>query len=197
MSEFRRLVRGFLVPRARFYGDGRSAAASNGLSRRTGRPRPNICMSTSAIQDSLTRPRLDSSIAWAASILPTISCASVSTTSSNGHNRSSRSTDRTTVSSQPGPLCFTISAAGAGASERPLGALRGLDDHHIVLVAGVPLQVIAAHADLVAHEFVAELERIQPVGRNGAVAKADHRAAKNLLEFVLQGLDRVQRIGVF
>jgi hypothetical protein len=76
-------------------------------------------------------------------------------------------------------------------------AVRGLDHHHIVLVAGVPLQVIAAHADLVAHEFVAELERIQPVGRNGAVAQADHRAAKNLLEFVLQGLDRVERIGVF
>src|ERR1700722_1624386 len=33
-------------------------------------------------------------------------------------------------------------------------ALRGLDHHHIVLMAGVPLQVVAAHADLVAHEFV-------------------------------------------
>jgi len=30
-------------------------------------------------------------------------------------------------------------------------------------MAGVALQAFPAHADLVAHEFVAELERIQPI----------------------------------
>jgi hypothetical protein len=44
------------------------------------------------------------------------------------------------------------------------------------LIASVALQVIATHADLIADEFVAELERI---------------------ELVLQRIDRIQRIGVF
>ena len=57
--------------------------------------------------------------------------------------------------------------------------MSGLYDHDIVvLIVGliivlgrrVPLQMIAAHADLVAHEFVAELEGVQSVARDGAVA---------------------------
>src|ERR1700737_1773237 len=56
----------------------------------------------------------------------------------------------------------------------PSGALRCLDDHHIVVMAAMPLQTLAPHADLVAHEFIAELERIQPVARDVAVARPDH-----------------------
>ena len=57
--------------------------------------------------------------------------------------------------------------------------------------------MLAAHADLVAHEFIAELESIQPVARDGAVAQADHHAAQDGFEFVLQRVERIQRIGVF
>src|SRR6202048_2525859 len=68
-------------------------------------------------------------------------------------------------------------------------ALRGLDHHHIVFtaiflttrvftaglfMAGVPFQAFAPHGELVAHEFIAELERLQSVGRDGAVAQSDH-----------------------
>src|SRR4051794_30412206 len=51
----------------------------------------------------------------------------------------------------------------AGSSWTHSRALRRFDGHHIVFMAGMPLQVIAAHADLVADEFIAELERIQDV----------------------------------
>jgi len=75
--------------------------------------------------------------------------------------------------------------------------LRGLDHHHVVVMAGVPFQVIAAHGDLVAHEFISELERFQPVAADGVVAQSDHRAPKDGFEFVLQSFKRIQRIGVF
>src|SRR4051794_14512368 len=82
-----------------------------------------------------------------------------------------------------------------------LGGLGGLHGHHIVVMGrggdGVPLEVIAAHADLVAHEFIAELESIQPVARNGAVAQPYHRAPQDRLEFVLQLVERVEALGVF
>src|SRR3984893_13711206 len=73
-------------------------------------------------------------------------------------------------------------------------ALRGLDHHHIVFtaiflttrvftaglfMAGVPFQAFAPHGELVAHEFIAELERLQSVGRDGAVAQSDHGAAQD------------------
>src|SRR5258708_375390 len=54
-------------------------------------------------------------------------------------------------------------------------------------MAGVPLQAFAAHAELVAHEFVAELEGFQSVGRYGAVAQSDHRASQDELEAILRG----------
>ena len=41
--------------------------------------------------------------------------------------------------------------------------MRGLDHHHVVVMAGAPLQAFAVHADLVADEFISELERVQPV----------------------------------
>jgi hypothetical protein len=46
-------------------------------------------------------------------------------------------------------------------------------------VAGVPLQIIPAHANLVANKFIAELERIEPVARDGTVAQSYHRAARD------------------
>src|SRR3954454_5341065 len=39
------------------------------------------------------------------------------------------------------------------------GALRSFYDHHVVLVAGVPLEVSASQGDFVTHKLVAELER--------------------------------------
>jgi len=45
-----------------------------------------------------------------------------------------------------------------------LRAVRGLDDYDIVVMTGVPLQALAPHPDLVAHELVSELERFQPIG---------------------------------
>src|SRR5271167_1472009 len=75
-------------------------------------------------------------------------------------------------------------------------ALRSLDDHHIILVAGVALQALAPHADLVTDEFVAELERVQPLGGDGAVTQSDHHAAKDAFELLLQGFERIQRIGM-
>src|SRR6202048_4556679 len=104
------------------------------------------------------------------------------------------------ATSTPYPL------AGKQSSARPpqehkwrgegLRGLRGLDDHHIVVMAGVPLQALAPHADLIAHEFISELERIQPVAGYGSVAQSDYRASKDGFEFVLQRVERVQRGGM-
>src|SRR5258708_36227310 len=60
-------------------------------------------------------------------------------------------------------------------------ALRGLDHHHIVVMAGVPLQALAPHGDLVAHEFIYELERVQPVAWTARAAQSDHHASTTLL----------------
>src|SRR4029079_6904275 len=86
--------------------------------------------------------------------------------------------------------------AAAGWTERsqmklPLSALRGLDDHHVIVMACLSLQAFAAHADFVAHKFISELERVQPVRGNGAIAKSDDRAAKNALEFILHPVARI------
>src|SRR5260370_32848084 len=81
--------------------------------------------------------------------------------------------------------------------ECSLRALRGLHRNHVVVLGWwVPLQMVAAHADLVAHEFIAELERVQPVARDSAVAQAYHRAAQYPLEFVLQLVERIEGFGV-
>ena len=61
----------------------------------------------------------------------------------------------------------------------------------------VPLEMFAAHADLVAHEFIAELEGVQPVAGDGAVAQADHHAAQDRFQFVLQFVEGVEDLGVF
>ena len=71
-------------------------------------------------------------------------------------------------------------------------ALRGLDDHHLIFLIGVLLQIIAACADLVAYQLIPEPEGVQPVTADGAVAQANHRAAQNVVEFFLQ---RVERLG--
>jgi len=42
--------------------------------------------------------------------------------------------------------------------------------------AGMAFQMVAAHADLVANEFMAQLESLQPVGADGAVAQSRARA---------------------
>ncbi len=52
-------------------------------------------------------------------------------------------------------------------------------------MAGTALQVIAAHPDLVAHELVAEPERVQSVAGDGAVAQSDQRAAENPFEILV------------
>ena len=78
----------------------------------------------------------------------------------------------------------------------PLRALRRFDDHDIVVMAGVPLQALAPHADLVAHQFIAELERIQPVAGDGAVAQPDYDTSQDGFEFVLQFVDRLDRKSV-
>src|SRR6202171_4983761 len=76
-------------------------------------------------------------------------------------------------------------------------ALRCLHGHDLVVLRRrVPPEMIAAHADLVAHEFIAELERVQPVARDGAVAQAYHRAPQYSLEFVLQFIERLDALGV-
>src|SRR5438309_3349499 len=56
--------------------------------------------------------------------------------------------------------------------------------------------MVPAHADLVADEFIAELERVEPVATDGAVAQADHRAPKYVFKLVLQRLERIQRTGM-
>src|SRR6476620_5314782 len=58
-------------------------------------------------------------------------------------------------------------------------ALRGLHHHDIAVGAVVlrrrmALEVIAAECDLVADEFVAELEGVEPVATDAAVPQADH-----------------------
>src|SRR5579864_7999093 len=84
-------------------------------------------------------------------------------------------------------------------SETGLPAMRGLDDHYIgiVVAAGVPFEMVAVHADLVAYQFVAEPEGVESIAGNGAVTQANDRAAKDILQFALQLLQRLQRIGVF
>ena len=63
-----------------------------------------------------------------------------------------------------------------------LRALRGLHGHHLVILGRrVPLEMFAAQADLVTHEFIAELEGVQPVAGDGAVAQAYHHAAQDRL----------------
>ena len=66
--------------------------------------------------------------------------------------------------------------------------------HLVVLGRRVPLQVIAAHADFVAHEFVAELERVHPVAGDGAVAHPHHHTPKDGFEFILQIVERAERL---
>ena len=61
---------------------------------------------------------------------------------------------------------------------------------------GVPLEVIAAHADLVAHEFTAKLKIFSP-SLEMVPRAADHRAPQDRLEFVLQLVERVEALGVF
>ena len=106
-----------------------------------------------------------------------------------------------------------LPAGATRGGRRRLSAVRGLDDHHLVVVrsaafrgvpdsflggvlCGVPLQVIAAHADLVAHEFIAQLEGIEAVARDRAVAQAYHRAAQDRFELVLQCIELVDRLGM-
>ncbi len=57
--------------------------------------------------------------------------------------------------------------------------------------------MFTAQADLVAHEFIAELEGIQPVATDGAVAQPDHHAAQDRFQLVLKFVKGVQRFGVF
>src|SRR5690349_8904394 len=57
-----------------------------------------------------------------------------------------------------------------------LGAARRLHDRNLVVlgdgpVGRVPLQMVAPHPDFVAHEFIAELEGLQPVAADRAVAQ--------------------------
>ena len=58
------------------------------------------------------------------------------------------------------------------------------------------LEMVAAHRDIVAHEFIAELERLQPVAADAAVAQAYDDAAQDGLELVLQLIELIQRMGV-
>src|SRR5579871_4902627 len=75
-------------------------------------------------------------------------------------------------------------------------ALRGLDDHHIVVMAALPLQALTPQADLVAYELIAELERVEAIARDRAVAQSDHRAAQDRFEFILQAVERLDRLDV-
>ena len=52
----------------------------------------------------------------------------------------------------------------------------------LVVMAGLPLQALAPHADLAAHEFISELERARSVAGNGAVAQPDHLASIEAFE---------------
>jgi hypothetical protein len=77
------------------------------------------------------------------------------------------------------PSACLMDQRRAGGQWRSLNARSGascrLHDCHVVVsrrvIAGVALQIVAAHADLVADEFVAELEHIEPIGRDAAVAQ--------------------------
>ena len=72
--------------------------------------------------------------------------------------------------------------------------------HHndiVVLRRRVALELVAAQRDLVADQLVAELERIEPVAGDGAVAQPDHRAAQDRFELVLQFIEMVDAGRVF
>jgi hypothetical protein len=75
-----------------------------------------------------------------------------------------------------------------------LGRGRILGD--LVGLAAVAFEIVAAHADLVADELVAELEGVEPVGTDRAVPETYDRAAQNALQLVLETFELVQRMGV-
>ena len=63
-------------------------------------------------------------------------------------------------------------------------------------VASAPLQMLAPHADLVADEFIAELECIEPVGTDRAVSQPHDGSAQDRFELVLQAFELIERMGV-
>jgi len=58
------------------------------------------------------------------------------------------------------------------------------------------LEMVAAHANIVAHELVAELERFQSVAADTAVAQADNDATQDGFELILQFVELIQRMDV-
>ena len=54
------------------------------------------------------------------------------------------------------------------------------------------LEMVAAHGDMVAHEFITELERLQSVAADTAVAQAYDDAAQDGFELVLQLIELVK-----
>src|ERR1700756_4947445 len=101
-------------------------------------------------------------------------------------------------------VCHTVHAVVEyGGKLPPLfgGLLVGLgwriQQRHIPhVIARMPQQIFPAHRDLVADEFIAELEGLQPVATEGPAAQADHRAAQDFFQFLLQHLDVVDAMGV-
>ncbi len=61
----------------------------------------------------------------------------------------------------------------------------------------MPQQIIPPYRDLVADGFIAELEGVEPVARNGAVTQSDYRAAQDFFQLLLQRFDVVERVRVF
>src|ERR1700761_7263954 len=58
------------------------------------------------------------------------------------------------------------------------------------------LEIFAADLELAAHELIAELEGLQTVAADGAVAQADDHAAQDSFQLLLDGLELVHGAGV-